>query len=219
MPELNLLQKIAVFALPLVFAITVHEAAHGYAARYFGDRTAELLGRLTLNPLKHIDPLGTVIIPLLLIVSGSGFVFGWAKPVPVSAGRFKHPARHMAWVAAAGPGANLAMALSWALLLKMAVGPLAPLGTISTGLSIMAQFGIFINAVLAVLNMLPIPPLDGGRVAAGLLPPRMAHNYGKLEPYGMFIILGLLVADLLEPILRPGVNLVVRLIATLTGLS
>ena len=219
MLDVALVQRIAVFALPLVFAITVHEAAHGYAARHFGDRTAEKLGRLTLNPVKHIDPLGTVVIPLLLIVSGSGFIFGWAKPVPVVPGNFRKPARHMAWVAAAGPCANVVMAICWAVLLRITIGPLASFGAISTGLSAMAQFGILINVVLAVLNMLPIPPLDGGRVAAGFLPPRVAHSYSRLEPYGMFIIVGLLIAGLLGPILRPGVNLVVSLIATVTGLS
>lgn len=135
MPELDLIQKIAVFALPLVLAITVHEAAHGYAARFFGDRTAELLGRLTLNPIKHIDPVGTVLIPLLLIVSGSGFIFGWAKPVPVAARNFRKPAQHMAWVAAAGPGSNLAMALAWALLFQLALGPLASIGSAAAGLA------------------------------------------------------------------------------------
>lgn len=219
MPDLTIVQKIAVFALPLVFAITVHEAAHGYAARSFGDRTAETLGRLTLNPLNHVDPLGTVVIPLLLLVSGSGFIFGWAKPVPVVTRHFRKPARDMAWVAAAGPGANLAMAFAWAVLLRFTAGPLAPLGGIAVGLSLMAEFGILINAVLAVLNMLPIPPLDGGRVAAGLLPPKLAYRYGKLEPYGMFILLGLLVAGVLAPILQPAVSLVVALIAAVTGLS
>jgi Zn-dependent protease len=218
MPELNIIQKIAVYALPLVFAITVHEASHGFAAKRFGDRTAELLGRLTLNPIKHIDPMGTVLVPLLLIAIGSPMVFGWAKPVPVAARNFKNPRRDMAVVAAAGPASNIVMALGWALVLRLAMGPLAELGNIAMGLVLMAQFGVLINAVLAVLNMLPIPPLDGGRVATGLLPPKIAYSYARIEPYGMWILFGLIFMGLLGPILQPGVTLVIKLVASLTGL-
>jgi len=218
MPELNIIQKIAVYALPLVFAITVHEASHGFAAKRFGDRTAELLGRLTLNPIKHIDPVGTVLVPLLLIAVGSPMVFGWAKPVPVAVRNFKNPRRDMAVVAAAGPASNIAMALGWALVLRLALGPLADMGNIAMGLVLMAQFGVLINAILAVLNMLPIPPLDGGRVATGLLPPKIAYSYARIEPYGMWILFGLIFMGLLGPILQPGVTLVVKLVASLTGL-
>ena len=218
MLEMTLIQKIAVYALPLLFAITVHEAAHGYAARHFGDRTAEMLGRLTLNPIKHIDPLGTVVIPLVLLLSGSGFIFGWAKPVPVSPRNFKNPGRDMAIVAAAGPVSNVLMALFWAIIMRFSAGMMSELGNAGQAIFFMAQFGVVINALLAVLNMLPIPPLDGGRVAVGLLPPRASYSLSQVEPYGMWILVGLLATGLLSPIIRPGINLVVQLVTTLVGL-
>lgn len=218
MIEMTLIQKIAIYALPLLFAITVHEAAHGYAARHFGDRTAEMLGRLTLNPIKHIDPLGTLVIPLVLLLSGSGFIFGWAKPVPVSPRNFKNPGKDMAIVAAAGPASNVLMALFWAIVMRLSAGLMTDLGNAGQAIFLMAQFGVVINALLAVLNMLPIPPLDGGRVAVGLLPPKASYNLSKVEPYGMWILVGLLASGLLSPIIRPGINLVVQLVATLVGL-
>lgn len=218
MPELNIIQKIAVYALPLIFAITVHEAAHGYVARSLGDRTAMMLGRLTLNPIKHIDPLGTLAIPLLLLISGSSFIFGWAKPVPVSPRNFRNPKRDMAVVAAAGPASNILMALCWAIVMRLVAGPLADIGALSQPLFLMAQFGIVINALLAVLNMLPIPPLDGGRVAVGLLPHGPANSLARLEPYGMWILLALMFLGLLSPIMWPAIELVIDMVAALTGL-
>src|SRR6266446_6663790 len=164
----SLLQTIALAAIPVVLAITLHEAAHGYVARQFGDSTAWMLGRVTLNPLKHIDPIGTVLVTLgILLLSGGGFLFGWAKPVPVNFGNLRHPKRDMLWVAGAGPFANFLMAVGWAILLKSAV----PGGLIdSDGLFEMAKAGIDVNLVLMALNLLPIPPLDGGRIALSLLP-------------------------------------------------
>lgn len=202
-PEFNLVQKIAIWALPVLFAITLHEVAHGYAALRLGDRTAKMMGRLSLNPLRHVDPVGTVIVPgVLLVMSslfGGGFLFGWAKPVPVDARNLRDPRRHMALVAIAGPLANLAMAFAWGLLLK---GVLAMPGEgAALGLRYMAIAGIEINLVLMVLNLLPIVPLDGGRVLAGVLPAQLALRYARLEPYGLFIIVGLLASGLLSRIL------------------
>ncbi len=187
------LQTIALWVVPVVFAITLHEAAHGYVAKSFGDRTAEMLGRITLNPLKHIDPVGTILVPGVLILAaklgGPQFVFGWAKPVPVNFGNLRNPKRDMLWVAAAGPGANFAMAVLWALLLKVA----APGGVSeSAHLLLMAKIGVSVNLVLMALNLLPVPPLDGGRIAVSLLPVHAAHAYARIEPYGLFIIVGLL---------------------------
>jgi Zn-dependent protease len=203
-PELTLVQKVAIWALPVLFAITLHEVAHGHAARRLGDRTAEALGRLSLNPLRHIDPMGTVIVPAVLLLlssfsPGGAFLFGWAKPVPVDARNLRDPRRHMALVAIAGPLANLAMALGWGLLLKAA---LATSGEgVWLGLRYMALAGVQINLVLLVLNLLPVPPLDGGRVMAGLLPASWALRYDRIEPYGLFIIVGLLATGLLSRIM------------------
>jgi Zn-dependent protease len=169
-----LVQAIAVAALPVILAITLHEAAHGYAARHFGDPTAWMQGRITLNPLKHIDPVGTVALPLVLFAIGSPFVFGWAKPVPVNFGNLRNPKRDMLWVAAAGPAANLAMALFWGAVLKLAW--LLPLNYFSVPMAEMAKFGIVANVVLMVLNLFPLPPLDGGRIAVSLLPHRLRGN-------------------------------------------
>jgi Zn-dependent protease len=203
MQIVNVLQDIAVWALPTLFAITVHEVAHGWVARRLGDPTAEMLGRLTLNPVKHIDPMGTVVIPLVLLVFG-GFVFGWAKPVPVAADNLRDPRRDMAFVAAAGPLANLVMALLWALVMKVGV----MLGTtqltwLGTPMVYMGFAGISINLVLMVLNLLPVPPLDGGRVLAGVLPDRMARQLGRIEPYGFMIVFALLLMGLLGRVLGP----------------
>lgn len=218
MIEMTLIQKIAVYALPLLFAITVHEATHGYAARHFGDRTAEMLGRLTLNPIKHIDPLGTIVIPLVLLLSGSGFIFGWAKPVPVSPRNFKNPGRDMAIVAAAGPASNVVMALFWAIIMRVSVGLIDDLGNAGQAIFLMAQFGVIINAVLAVLNMLPIPPLDGGRVAVGLLPRGPSNSLAQLEPYGMWILVGLMFTGILSRIMGPFVSLLYGMMTALVGL-
>ncbi len=216
--EFNLVQKIAIYALPVIFAITLHEAAHGYVARHFGDNTAYVLGRVTLNPLRHIDPVGTVLVPLLILVMSSlfgsgGILFGWAKPVPVDFGGLRHPKRDMLWVAAAGPFTNLMMALLWALALKFAL--LAPHNTFSLPLSLMAEAGITINLVLMLLNLLPILPLDGGRIVVSLLPHRLAYSYSRMEPYGFPILLLLLFTNLLGAILSPMLNASIHVIATI----
>jgi Zn-dependent protease len=189
---LPLVQKIAIWALPVLFAITLHEVAHGWAARALGDRTAEMLGRLSLNPMKHVDPMGTVVVPLLLFLSQIGFVFGWAKPVPVGVRNLKHPRRDMALVAVAGPLSNLAMAVAWGLLAKLAIS-MNPEEGIWLGLLLMARAGIIVNLVLMVLNLIPLPPLDGGRVLTGLLPEAQARVMDRIEPYGFFILIALMV--------------------------
>ena len=197
MQELTLIQKIIVWAVPVLFAITVHEVAHGWVASRFGDDTARYSGRLTLNPLKHVDPVGTVLVPGLLLVLG-GFIFGWAKPVPVNFSNLNHPRRDMIYVAIAGPGANLLMAIVWGL-----VGLLAQYTPAFSALPLlyMSVAGLYINAILMLINLIPVPPLDGGRVAVGLLPESLARSYSKLEPYGLFIMLGLLATGLLGKIL------------------
>jgi Zn-dependent protease len=198
--ELNLIQKITVFALPVVFAITLHEAAHGYAALRFGDRTAKQMGRISINPLRHIDLIGTILVPLISVALG-GILFGWAKPVPVDFRNLRHPKQDMLWVAAAGPAANIAMALFWTMMIKVSM--LFPGSIYAQPLALMGMAGISINAVLAVLNLLPIPPLDGGRIAVSLLPNRQAYMLAQLEPYGMFILVGLLATGLLGLIIGP----------------
>ncbi len=217
MQELSLVQKVAVWALPILFAITLHEVAHGWVARRLGDPTAMMLGRLTINPLKHIDPIGTVVVPLALLALG-GFIFGWAKPVPVNYANLRHPKRDMAIVAAAGPGANLLMALGWALVLKLALALGQTLPWVSVPLLYMAGAGILINIVLAVLNLLPVPPLDGGRVVTGLLPDRLSAAYARLEPWGLLIVLGLLATGMLGRIMAPPVHALETLIYTLFAL-
>lgn len=198
----NLIQLIALYAIPGIFAITLHEAAHGYAARYFGDPTAYQAGRISLNPLRHIDPIGTLLIPaVVLFASGGKFAFGWAKPVPVDFGRLRNPKRDMLWVAAAGPGANLFMAVLWSLILKLVV-TLPPNYFTDPGLR-MAQGGIIINIVLMVLNLVPLPPLDGGRIAVSLLPHRLAYQFARLEPYGMIILMVLLFTGILGAVMTP----------------
>ncbi|MDQ6618869.1 MAG: site-2 protease family protein [Pseudomonadota bacterium] len=218
--DFPLLQTIALYAVPVVFAITLHEAAHGYVARRFGDQTAWMLGRVTLNPLKHIDPVGTVIVPLgLLLVSavagGGGFLFGWAKPVPVNFGNLRHPKRDMLWVAAAGPATNFAMAVVWALVLRVAgSGGLFD----SDGLELMARGGIAINLALMVLNLLPILPLDGGRIAVSLLPMSLAGPYSRTEPYGFMLIILLLATGVLDHVMRPLMRIAAIFLASLTGI-
>ena len=198
----HVLQTFAIYALPVLFAITLHEAAHGYVARHFGDMTAHAQGRISLNPLRHIDPIGTLAVPLaILFVSGGKFLFGWAKPVPVNYSALKKPRQHMAWVAAAGPGANLLMALVWAMLLKVAV--LLPASQPAGFLELMSQAGILVNLIFMFLNLLPIPPLDGGRILTSLLPSRAAWRFAKIEPWGLPILLVLLFTNVLNGVLGP----------------
>ena len=204
----DIIYKIAVNAIPLLLAITLHEAAHGYAARVFGDRTAEMLGRISLNPIRHIDWIGTVAVPALTLVIG-GFFFGWAKPVPVNFNNLRNPKRDMIWVAAAGPAANLVMAIGWAIILK---------ASDMSALDAIARAGVAWNVGLMVLNLLPILPLDGGRIVAGLLPRQMSYTYSRMEPYGLFIVLGLAVAGILGTILSPLYSITYRALGTLVGL-
>ncbi len=212
--EFNLVQTLAIYALPVIFAITLHEAAHGYVARHFGDNTAYVLGRVSLNPVRHIDLVGTILLPLLILVTSklfgsSGILFGYAKPVPVDFSALHHPKRDMLWVAAAGPCANLFMAILWALSLKFTLN--APHGTFTVPFRLMAEAGVGVNLVLMVLNLLPILPLDGGRIAVSLLPNRLAYSYSRLEPYGFPILLLLLFTNTLGVILNPPLSLTLRL--------
>ncbi|MDO9422914.1 MAG: site-2 protease family protein [Methylobacter sp.] len=202
MDELTLLQRIVVWILPVIFAITVHEVAHGWVAKKYGDNTASMLGRLTLNPVKHIDLFGTLIIPGLLLLSGTGFIFGWAKPVPVDARNFKNPLRDMAIVALAGPVANLLMAVGWALIARLGVAIHAQSEAVSLPLIYTGIAGISINLVLAMINLLPIPPLDGSRILTGILPRYWAWQYNRLERFGFIILLLLLYTRVLNLILE-----------------
>jgi Zn-dependent protease len=206
--ELTVIQKIAIYALPVIFAITAHEAAHGYAARYFGDLTADRAGRITLNPLKHIDLFGTILLPAMTIFLG-GILFGWAKPVPVDFGKLRHPKKDMLWVAAAGPAANLIMAVFWLFVVKFAMTLPENMGL---PLNLMGKAGIGINVVLMVLNLLPLPPLDGGRIAVSLLPNHLAAKFAQLERYGFVILIVLLFTGILNSILGPLINLVYGLL-------
>lgn len=191
---------IAIAAIPVLFAITLHESAHGYVARHFGDVTAHAQGRISLNPLRHIDLVGTIVVPLvILLATGGRFLFGWAKPVPVNYSALRRPRQHMLWVAAAGPGSNLAMALGWALLLKLAI--VLPDNGYTHVLATMSQIGVQVNLVLMFLNLLPILPLDGGRILASLLPQPAAARYSKLEPWGLALLLLLLVTNTLNVVL------------------
>lgn len=205
---LGTVQKIVVSSLPIIFAITVHEAAHGFAARYFGDMTAARLGRISLNPLRHIDLFGTLLLPALTLIFG-GILFGWAKPVPVNFAQLRHPKQDMLWVAAAGPGANLLMALLWAMVIKIAV--LLP-ESMALPFSLMGAIGIMINTVLMVLNLLPLPPLDGGRIAISLLPSPLAVKFSRIEPYGFIVLIILLATGVLSFFMQPLVLLTLSLI-------
>jgi Zn-dependent protease len=207
------IQNIAVYALPILFAITLHEAAHAYAAKYFGDQTAYSMGRMSLNPLRHIDPIGTILIPLVLALSQSPFIFGYAKPVPVDFSRLRKPKRHMAWVALAGPAANLVMAFLWMILFFM----LDAGGSEEKYFYLVAKAGIFINLVLFAFNLFPLPPLDGGRIMTSILPNRYAYNFSRVEPYGFFIVLGLMMLNLLQYWMVPvisGANILLSVLIT-----
>jgi Zn-dependent protease len=209
-----MLETILLGAVPVVLAITLHEAAHGYVARMFGDHTAWMLGRVTLNPLKHIDPMGTVLIPAVLLLIGAPFVFGWAKPVPVNFGNLRNPKADMFWVAAAGPGSNFLQALLWAIVFKLVVVGAVP----SMALAKMAEIGLIANLALMALNLLPVPPLDGGRIAVSLLPHRAAVALSRVEPYGLFVVVALLATGVLGRLMQPLMVGAERLIAALVSL-
>lgn len=193
------LDTFLIYALPILLAITLHEASHAYVAKYFGDSTAYMQGRMSLNPIRHIDPIGTILIPVLLLVAGSPFLFGYAKPVPVDFSRLRRPKRDMAWVALAGPAANIFMAFLWALLALI----LSAAGAQNDFIMRMIDAGILTNLVLFAFNLFPVPPLDGGRIMISLLPNRYAYQYARIEPYGFFIVLGLVFFNLLNVWMMP----------------
>ena len=217
-----LIQTLAIAALPVIFAITLHEAAHGYVARHFGDPTAWQAGRISVNPLRHIDPFGTLLVPALILVSsylvaGSAMLFGWAKPVPVNFGRLRHPKRDMLWVAAAGPAVNLLMAIGWAAMFKL--DTMIPRNAYTLPLAEMSRTGIDVNLVLMVLNLLPLPPLDGGRIAVSLLPHSLAWKFAQLERWGFPILLLLMFTGILGDVMWPFVSLFRDLIIILFQLN
>jgi len=217
MQELSLAQRVAVLVLPVLFAIIVHEVAHGWVANRLGDPTARMLGRLTLNPLKHIDPVGTILVPGLLLLLG-GFIFGWAKPVPITVRNLRQPKRDMMFVALAGPGANLLMALGWGALIHLAIAVASNWPSAALYLALTGAAGVLVNLVLMVLNLLPLPPLDGGRVLMGLLPGPLSWRLGQIEPYGFLILVALMATGWLWKIMLPPLLLTLGLVATATGL-
>ena len=216
----NLIQTVLIYALPVLFAITVHEAAHGYAARHFGDNTAYMMGRITLNPFKHIDPVGTILMPLLLYFATSGaFLFGYAKPVPVNFGNLRNPKKHMVWVALAGPASNFIQAVGWLLLFKV----LKASGVDEDFFLGMAIAGVKVNLVMWAFNLFPLPPLDGGRILVGLLPWKQAHMVSRIEPWGFFIVMGLVIVGVvgtlwLQPLMAIGLGAIELLLTPLTAL-
>ena len=216
----NLIQTVMVYALPVLFAITVHEAAHGYAARHFGDNTALMMGRITLNPLKHIDPIGTILMPVMLYFATSGaFLFGYAKPVPVQFGNLRNPKRNMVWVALAGPLSNFVQAILWA----VAMVALVAFSVDEPFFLKMARAGVLVNLVMCAFNLFPLPPLDGGRVLVGLLPWKQSQMVSRVEPYGFFIVLALVVTGLvgtywLQPLMSVGYSAINLIITPLVSL-
>ena len=216
----NLIQTVLIYALPVLFAITVHEAAHGYAARHFGDNPAYMLGRITLNPIKHIDPVGTILMPIMLYFATSGaFLFGYAKPVPVNFGHLRNPKRDMVWVALAGPASNFIQAIVWAVVMITLVGT----GVEERFFLEMARAGVLVNLVMWAFNLFPVPPLDGGRILVGLLPWRQAQMVSRLEPYGFFIVMGLVIFGVvgtiwLRPLMGLGYAAINLLLTPLTAL-
>lgn len=218
--ELNVIQKIAVYAIPVLFAITLHEAAHGFVAKRFGDLTAYAQGRVSLNPLRHVDLMGTIVVPLVLLVlskltGGSGILFGWAKPVPVNFGALRRPKQDMLWVAVAGPAANFVMALAWGLAIKVG---LALDNGYALPLQLMGAAGLFINVMLMVLNLVPLPPLDGGRIAVSVLPHRAAYAFARLERFGFIILIALLFTGVLGFVMWPVIGMVITLVTTIFDL-
>lgn len=216
--DASIIQKITIWILPVLLAVSLHEAAHAWMANKKGDPTARLLGRLTFNPLKHIDPIGTILVPILMLVF-TGFAFGWAKPVPIDVRNLKNPKKDMMWVALAGPASNFIMAIMWAVFLNISVLFVDSRSSISLFFLLMPVAGITINVILGVLNLLPIPPLDGGRIMSGLLSPRASMQYSKIEPYGFFIIIALMLTGLLSNIIFPVINLVLLVLSTISGLE
>jgi Zn-dependent protease len=217
--DLSIVQKISIWIIPLLFAITLHEVAHGWVASWFGDQTARLSGRLTINPVKHIDMVGTILVPLLMLAV-SNFIFGWAKPVPVDARNMKHPRRDMALVALAGPLANILMAFFWGGIAKVGL-MLEISGNAWFGLPLiyMGGAGIMINVALAVLNLIPLPPLDGGRLLSYALPPRLAYRFSLIEPYGFIILLLLMVTGILMQIMQYPATILINWISSVFGLA
>ena len=217
MADFTLIQKIIVWALPVIFAITAHEVAHGWVALKLGDRTAQMMGRLTLNPLKHIDPIGTILVPGVLLVMG-GFIFGWAKPVPVTFQNLRHPKSDMVWVALAGPMANLIMAVIWAITAKLGLTLLQSGVELGAPMVYMGVAGVLINTMLMMLNLLPLPPLDGGRILVGLLPGPLSWRVSQIEPYGFFILVGLLYFGIISMVLWPLMGAFFSLLAVIFNL-
>lgn len=215
--DANALITVLVYAIPVIFAITLHEAAHGYVARHFGDNTAWMMGRVTLNPAKHIDPIGTVVLPLVTLAL-THFMFGWAKPVPVNFANLRNPRWHAIWVAAAGPGSNVVQALVWATVARVLAMTVEPSGLVAVFWMGVAEAGIVTNIVFAVLNLFPVLPLDGGRIVASLLPPRASYAYSRLEPYGLVVLLVLMATGLFRQLLGPPVALATNGIYSLFGL-
>lgn len=217
MLEFSLVQKVIIWAIPVLFAITLHEVAHGWVALRLGDRTAQMMGRLTLNPIKHVDPIGTLLVPGILLLMG-GFIFGWAKPVPVSYQNLRKPKTDMAWVALAGPMANLVMATIWALVAKIGLSLVQSGVGLGEAMMFMGVAGVLINAMLMMLNLLPLPPLDGGRILVSMLPGPVGWQVSRLETYGFFILLGLLYFGILGMILWPLISGLLSVLATIFSL-